>query len=263
MNFTLTITGSPAALAAAMEAFEAVERDDSGRSKVVTTTPEQAAEMEKHDWKLVQTGRTGTAIKGELEGNETQTASTNTGTGTPQPMPQHSEPSGDAATHTAPSPTTTPNVTDLDADGLPWDGRIHAKTKTKKSDGTWTMLRGGPKGEELIAIQAELRAVVAGSAPTPTPMPSTPEPAPTPTPMPMPQDAADNAPTVETITFGEFMQNLTPRMMSQVITTDYLIGVVKETNGALGLSLNTVTDVQSNPDAQAHVIGIFQRDGVW
>lgn len=54
---------------------------------------------------------------------------------------------------------------ELDAGGLPWDARIHAGTKTKKADGTWTAKRGAPP-ELVNAVTAELRAVMAAPVAT-------------------------------------------------------------------------------------------------
>jgi len=115
------------------------------------------------------------------------------GTGNPAPAPQP-----------MPMPTTQPvsgdddtddtgpvnaNAPALDSAGLPWDERIHAATKTTKGDGTWTGRRGGPKGAELAAIEAELRARV-GAAPQPVPTPAvTPQPMPVAAPIPMPSPA--------------------------------------------------------------------------
>lgn len=50
----------------------------------------------------------------------------------PAPPPANEE-EGDGA----PADPTT-----LDADGIPWDARIHAGTKTQNKDGTWKKLRG-------------------------------------------------------------------------------------------------------------------------
>lgn len=75
--------------------------------------------------------------------------------------------------NTAPT-TTTPGVAssaagassagvDLDKHGLPWDGRIHAGTKRKNADGSWTAKRG--VDPTLVAtVEAELRQVM-GAAP--------------------------------------------------------------------------------------------------
>lgn len=59
-------------------------------------------------------------------------------------------------TPAAASASAAANI-DLDATGLPWDERIHASTKTKKADGSWTRRRG-VQDSEFIAVEAELRA---------------------------------------------------------------------------------------------------------
>lgn len=47
---------------------------------------------------------------------------------------------------------------ELDSNGLPWDSRIHARTKTKNKDGSWKGLRGvGPK--MLDKVEGELKTV--------------------------------------------------------------------------------------------------------
>lgn len=70
---------------------------------------------------------------------------------------------------------------DLDKHGLPWDGRIHAGTKRKNADGSWTAKRGVDPAL-VVQVEAELRQVmgatgaplVHSTAPTvPTPPPVT------------------------------------------------------------------------------------------
>lgn len=39
-------------------------------------------------------------------------------------------------------PTLTTDDTELDTDGMPWDARIHARTKSKTAEGTWSLKRG-------------------------------------------------------------------------------------------------------------------------
>lgn len=63
----------------------------------------------------------------------------------------------------APAPNT--NSVQLDKNGLPWDGRIHASTKTKVADGSWKMRRG-VEDAEVARVEAELRQVM-GTAPVP------------------------------------------------------------------------------------------------
>lgn len=79
--------------------------------------------------------------------------------------------------------TTTPGVAssaagvDLDAKGFPWDNRIHAGTKRKNADGSWTAKRGVDPA--LVAtVEAELRQVM-GAAPAAPLAPAVPAPPPT------------------------------------------------------------------------------------
>lgn len=71
--------------------------------------------------------------------------------------------------------TTPPTVlgVELDIDGLPWDVRIHAGTKTKTAPGAWKKKKGADKAmvEQVIA---ELKATMA--APTPETVTTAPPP---------------------------------------------------------------------------------------
>ena len=63
----------------------------------------------------------------------------------------------------APTPTATVAPTDIanapvDADGLPWDARIHASTKTKTQKGAWTQKKGVDENVRN-SVLAELRAM--------------------------------------------------------------------------------------------------------
>lgn len=188
IKHTLTLSGSPAALIAAMQAFDAAEGNQ-------TIT---------------------------VAGNAVPTPSTSTGTGTPvapaTPLPS---PSSAASIPTAPMPTGGTVEVDstqdeegddtgpagdgagTDADGLPWDERIHSSNKQKSANGKWMKRRGGPKGAELAAIEAEIRSGGTGNGPPPPPMPTTaPAPMPTAAPVaptpPMPTATAETAETDET-----------------------------------------------------------------
>jgi len=84
------------------------------------------------------------------------------------------------------------DATGVDADGLPWDERIHAPSKGQNKDGTW---RKKKKLEDVFVagVETELRAGAAPGAPA---MPA----APTPPPMPQvdqqPAPAAPGAPAM-------------------------------------------------------------------
>ncbi len=190
MKHTLTLTGSASALIAAMTAFE------------------------EH-----------TAGSGQASTNNTGNAPTSTGTGTPvAPVSPPSAPTGAAPTPPAPSPSMTPPETaspddsdedapdntdgagvELDADGLPWDERIHSSNHQLTAKGVWASRRGGPKGEERATIEAELRAGLqeqpgdpaAENTAPPPPMPTASEPvAPPAAPVPPPVNANPPMPPV-------------------------------------------------------------------
>ena len=84
-----------------------------------------------------------------------------------------------------PAPTTAPAAliaapptespvggVELDKHGLPWDARIHAGTKRKNADGSWTAKRGVDPAL-VVQVEAELRQVMGATgaplAPVPTP----------------------------------------------------------------------------------------------
>lgn len=71
-----------------------------------------------------------------------------------------------ASTPAAVSPPLSPPAgVELDSDGLPWDARIHASTKTKvQSNGTWKKIRK-VEPELVKQVEAELRQVMAAPVP--------------------------------------------------------------------------------------------------
>lgn len=58
----------------------------------------------------------------------------------------------------------------LDADGLPYDSRIHAGTRTRTQDGRWKRKRG-VEPAEIERVETELRALMAIPSPVPLPTP--------------------------------------------------------------------------------------------
>ena len=62
-----------------------------------------------------------------------------------------------------------PPATALDANGLPWDARLHAGTKTKNADGTWRALRkpAAPRADVEADLLAGLAARPAAVPPPP------------------------------------------------------------------------------------------------
>lgn len=82
-------------------------------------------------------------------------------TAPPMPAPYiapevHAQSHASIAGLTPPAPSV-----ELDRNGLPWDDRIHAGTKRKNADGSWTAKRGLNDGALVARVEAELRARVA------------------------------------------------------------------------------------------------------
>ena len=65
----------------------------------------------------------------------------------------------------APAPDGYPmQADDVDAEGIRWDERIHAGTKAKNKDGTWTRRRNTPD-DVFNSVMAELRGATSTLAP--------------------------------------------------------------------------------------------------
>lgn len=119
----------------------------------------------------------------------------------PPPAPPVPEPESDpeAPAEDKEPESEAPAGVELDAQGLPWDARIHAGTQAKNKDGTWRNKRGvDPK--LLESVTAELKRVQSMpiGQPAPPPPPATPAPpappAPSAPPAPPAPPAAPEAP---------------------------------------------------------------------
>lgn len=91
---------------------------------------------------------------------------------------------------------TEPAV-ELDKNGIPWDERIHAGTKRKNADGSWSLKKGVDKelAAEVIAAYQESAEPVVEQKPAPTPpgKPIPTKPAPTPPGKPVPPQKPEAA----------------------------------------------------------------------
>lgn len=105
---------------------------------------------------------------------------------------------------------------ELDKNGIPWDERIHAGTKRKNADGTWSLKKGVDKdiAAQIIAeYQSAAPATTAApSAPTPPAPPSAPaKPGVPSTPakpgVPTPPKAEDAGPTVKAARLSNVLIN--------------------------------------------------------
>ena len=64
-------------------------------------------------------------------------------------------------------PANTIVDNEVDSEGVPWDNRIHASTKTRVKSGAWK-LRKGVDDSVINQVKHELRSRVANSSPAPT-----------------------------------------------------------------------------------------------
>lgn len=104
-------------------------------------------------------------------------AATQGGAGSSMPNEDENINTGEVEPSETPPPETgdvepDPNAAELDNTGLPWDTRIHARTKSKTASGNWTKKRG-VKDALVTTVEAELRAAPPVSMETPAAPPST------------------------------------------------------------------------------------------
>lgn len=169
------------------------------------------------------------------------------------PVPP-TEPDASPAVVAGPTP-------ERDADGLPWDARIHASTKVLNADGTWRARRAVHE-ETRKLVEAELRQNMAAPGPaavvSPPPPPETqafvspppappetqavvspPPPPPVDVPPPPPVDApALSAPQL----FANFMRKVTGAQTAGKVTSADVAAI------ATGLGLVGVAGLMSRPD---------------
>lgn len=119
-------------------------------------------------------------------------------------------PSPQTATATVPPPPA--GSVELDARGLPWDGRIHASTRVKIQDGSWRQKRGTDPAY-VAQVEGELRGAQAA--------PAAPPPPPAVNAAPTPEQAANYAAAIEAATplsFPQLLQRITAAVSSGKFT---------------------------------------------
>lgn len=184
------------------------------------------------------------------------------GDGTAPPSPPVGSDNGPTAPIASPS-----SGVELDADGLPWDARIHsgpADKRPKNADGRWRRARGVDDAT-VEQVTAELRQVMGAPAPAPTPaaaptppapapVPASPPPAPVaaaPTPAPAappPTPAAavtESGPAVAATaveTFADLMKKVTRMQTAGLVTVETTSQI------AASLGLTGLRDLMNRPD---------------
>lgn len=144
------------------------------------------------------------------------------------------------------SSPATPAGVELDADGLPWDGRIHASGegggKPKNADGRWRKKRGLNDGALVAQVQAELRATLAAGQPVTPPPVAAVAPTPPASPAPVVQPQAPAEPAAVPQTFEQLMPRVTAAMMAGTLPQGALVQAVQ----AYGVP--TVPGLANRPD---------------
>lgn len=131
--------------------------------------------------------------------------------GIPYP-PEAAMPTEDAQRAPAPpaveeSQTAAPTAgVDTDANGLPWDGRIHSSSQKKNADGTWRAKRGVDP-DTVTGVEAELKGIMSAPATSAAPPP--------------PPPAGDNSdPGMTPGDFGTLMREITRMQNESGLTND-------------------------------------------
>lgn len=205
---------------------------------------------------------------------------------------QDKEATVDAATHTMQTaiaeglvPGTSAQVTsvevdvkeeELDADGLPWDERIHSSNKKKKKDGTWTRRRG-LQDAEFDAIAAELKgetADVVGIDPASQPVQNINPPV-TGANMATTTDIVNNMPvaqpqqqtpppTPQQVVQRDFqglLAQFNKLFAAQAIDPTYPQTLIDGVNQAFGTQIFSLPDIANNNEMVAYVWSRLEQDG--
>jgi hypothetical protein len=137
----------------------------------------------------------------------------------------------------------------LDVNGLPWDGRIHASTKTRTAKDAWTAKRG-VDANLVKHVEAELRAILAAPgapavAEVPAP-PTTLDPAAafgggTPTPS-VPLPPTEQAPATHMAEFARVMRLVSAKQAAGTLVTEQVSHLCQQ------LGLTKSADLMTRPD---------------
>ena len=189
---------------------------------------------------------------------------------------------------------TEADTTTVDAEGIPWDDRIHSTPAKRTKNGIWRKKRGVQ--ESMISqVEAELKAKLAATpvppqpapapapmatppapmpvppqpvaaAPQPAPMPVPPQPAPAPAPMATPPAAAPQQPAppaAGSVDFSAFMQHIQSKLPTGEMDAAYLNGVAQRIATAFNQPVNAITDIAANPQMIDYAVQLMQLDQKW
>lgn len=134
------------------------------------------------------------------------------------------------------SPTAQPGA-DVDSDGMPWDEKIHASTKTTNADGTWKARQGA--AAEAKAARAAFKAaggnVSAPAAETTSASPGLPGSAPAASTTGLPGAAALPESAPEPISYAKMVDKITGMLTRGTIQESQLPALYEKHGGAAAL----------------------------
>lgn len=193
-------------------------------------------------------------------------------------------------THDDENAPANANAPAADSAGIPWDERIHSKTKAVNADGKWRGRRG-VTAELVTQVESELKARGAapmympsgpsiGLPPPQThqglpPLPPGPPqqfipPAAIPSAPPPPAAVPSAPPVPGTVDFQGFMQHLTQSMQKRDpasgmpwIDNNYLIALTQKVSSHIQKPLSVITDISADQHAVDTAIWFMNADGKW
>jgi hypothetical protein len=196
----------------------------------------------------------------------------------PIPLPQTLEAGPAAPSVLAPSIPPAPPAADappvpnasgleLDANGLPWDGRVHAESKGKIADGTWRKKRGVDQAlvTEVEARLRELAAIPAAGVAMPPAVPEVPAApeapivpvveAPPPAPVTPIVPVADTPPAAAVVTIADVFKFATAAEKARTLSPDARAAALQQ------LGFNSMIEIGSRPDLAGALIEKFKEFG--
>lgn len=152
----------------------------------------------------------------------------------PAVVPPVPTPAPVAAAPAAPAAPASPAGIEVDADGLPWDARIHAGGRARNADGRWRQKRGLNDAALKARVEAELRqamgAAATASVPVPLPpsaLPAVPAPPAAPAPA-VPATSTTEAPAAPSEeTAPQFLARVGAKLASGALTQERLAAALQ------------------------------------
>lgn len=162
----------------------------------------------------------------------------------------------DQQQNSAPITTSAPVNTDLDGDGVPWDARIHASTKTRTQKGVWTKKKGIDDAT-YASITASLKGTAAAPVVSTTSTPSLPPPPSAPG-LPPPPAAPQAAEFTDLVTLLT-QQTHSPDNPTGRLTAQWISDTLKH----YGVPSGLLPDAAANPALCAQIAaGVRQLLGI-